>query len=70
MATTNRRDFLESVGAECWSPGLAPSLGQDLGSPRPLPTKAPRSLSFGPYDALVDLMQSTPPEKLQPMLDR
>ena len=36
--------------------------------PRLLPTKAPRSIPLGEYSALVDLMRSTPADKLQPIL--
>jgi hypothetical protein len=48
--------------------GLGTSLMQDLGFSTALADDAPASLSFGKYDALVDLLQSTPADKLQPIL--
>jgi hypothetical protein len=68
MATTNRRAFLESVGCGMLVAGLGPSLVQELGFSTAFAAEASDSLSFGPYDALVDLMQSTSPDKLQPIL--
>src|SRR5882672_8499739 len=67
MAATNRRTFLESVGCGMLVAGLGPTLAQELGLSTAFAGEA-ASLTFGPYDALVDLLQSTPPEKLQPIL--
>src|SRR3954451_3060338 len=68
MATTNRRAFLESVGCGMLVAGLGPSLVQELGFSTAFAAEGSDALSFGPYDALVDLMQSTSPDKLQPIL--
>src|SRR5262245_64299192 len=67
MATTNRRAFLESVGCGMLVAGLGPALAQELGFSTAFAGEA-AALSFGPYDGLVDLMQSTPPDTLQPIL--
>jgi hypothetical protein len=48
--------------------GLGASLCQDLGMRPAFAEEETPSLSFGKYDALVDLLQSTPAEKLQPIL--
>ena len=60
--------FLESVGCGMLVAGLGPMLAQELGFSTTFAGEGADSLSFGPYDALVDLMQSTPADKLQPML--
>jgi len=67
MATT-RRSFLESVGQGMLVAGLGASLAQDLGFSTAFANEGPDSLSFGDYDSLVDLLQSTSPDKLQPVL--
>jgi hypothetical protein len=67
MAFTNRREFLESVGCGMLVAGLGPALAQELGFASAFAGDA-ASLTFGPYDALVDLLQSTPLDKLQPIL--
>jgi hypothetical protein len=48
--------------------GLGATLAHDLGLAKVIAADAPAPLSFGGYDGLVDLMQSTPPDKLQPIL--
>jgi hypothetical protein len=48
--------------------GLGASLCQDLGMRPAFADEGGDSLSFGGYDSLVDLLQSTAPEKLQPIL--
>jgi hypothetical protein len=48
--------------------GLGASLCQDLGVRTAFAEEGGDSLAFGRYDALVDLMQGTPAEKLQPVL--
>jgi hypothetical protein len=48
--------------------GLGASLTYDLGFTPAYADEGPGTLSFGDYDALVDLMQSTPADKLQPIL--
>ncbi|MEX2138737.1 MAG: hypothetical protein WD894_05710 [Pirellulales bacterium] len=68
MPTTTRRHFLESVGCGMLIAGLGPGLSSDFGVSRAFADEGDDSLSFGKYDALVDLLQSTPADKLQPIL--
>ena len=65
---TTRRNFLETVGSGMLIAGLGTTLAQDLGISTAFADEGPDALKFGPYDALVDLMQSTPADKLQPIL--
>ncbi|MBI1904193.1 MAG: hypothetical protein HYS13_24120 [Planctomycetia bacterium] len=68
MVPANRREFMESVGCGMLVAGLGASLCSDLGMRPAFAEEGGDSLSFGKYDALVDLMQATPPDKLQPVL--
>jgi hypothetical protein len=68
MSRTTRRYFMESVGHGMLVAGLGTALAQDLGFSSVFANDDASSLKFGQYDALVDLLQSTPPEKLQPVL--
>jgi hypothetical protein len=68
MSATTRRKFLESVGSGMLIAGLGTTLSRDFGVNRAFADDGDNSLSFGKYDALVDLLQSTPAEKLQPIL--
>lgn len=68
MSSTPRREFLKSVGRGMLVAGLGATLAHDMGLANAFAADAPAPLSFGGYDSLVDLMQSTPPEKLQPIL--
>ena len=68
MSATPRREFLKSVGRGMLVAGLGASLASDMGLAPAFAKEEPSPLSFGGYDGLVDLMQSTPPEKLQPIL--
>jgi hypothetical protein len=68
MFATNRREFLGSVGRGMLVAGLGTALCEDLGVTPALADEGPAELSLGSYDALVDLLQSTPAEKLQPIL--
>jgi hypothetical protein len=65
---SNRRQFLESVGCGMLAAGLGSTLATELGFSTTFANEGAESLSFGPYDALIDLIQSTPPAKLQPIL--
>lgn len=64
MSQGSRRAFLESIGCGMLTAGLGPMLMQELGVASVAAEEA-GELSFGRYDGLVDLMQSTPPDKLQ-----
>ena len=68
MKATSRRSFLESVGGGMLVVGLGTSLSTELGLRSVFADETPRELSFGRYDALVDLMQNNAPEALQPIL--
>jgi hypothetical protein len=48
--------------------GLGATLSYELGIRPAFANDSAPSLSFGKYDALVDLLQSTSPDKLQPIL--
>jgi hypothetical protein len=66
--TPSRRQFLESVGCGMLAAGLGTSLAQDLGFSTAFAREGSDVLDFGSYDGLVDLLQSTPLNKLQPLL--
>src|SRR5438094_4750206 len=66
--TASRREFLESVGCGMLVAGLGPTLAQELGFGGVLARESGEGLAFGSYDALVDLLQSTPLDRLQPLL--
>lgn len=68
MATATRRKFLESVGHGMLIAGLGASLSRDLGVQTAFADEGGDALTFGEYDGLVDLLQSMPPDKLQPIL--
>lgn len=68
MAAANRRQFLESVGCGMLAAGLGSTLVEDLGGSTAFAGESDGELTFGRYDALVDLMQATPPNKLQALL--
>ncbi len=68
MKSANRREFLESVGRGMLVAGLGATVAQDLGFSPAFAYEGAADLSFGKLDGLVDLMQSTPAEKLQPIL--
>jgi hypothetical protein len=68
MAVTNRRSFLESVGCGMLAAGLGSTLAQELGFSTSFAGESDAALAFGPYDSLVDLLQSTPLDRLQPIL--
>src|SRR5688500_14395141 len=65
---SNLRHFLQSVGSGMLVAGLGASLAQDLGFSTAFANEGEATLKFGKYDSLVDLMQSTPPDKLQALL--
>lgn len=65
---TTRREFLDSVGRGMLAAGLGASVMTDLGFSTAFADEGPANLSFGKYDSLVDLLQSTPADKLQPIL--
>lgn len=68
MSPTTRREFLSDVGCGMLVAGLGATVVGDLGLRTAVASEGGDALSFGNYDALVDLLQSTPAEKLQPIL--
>lgn len=68
MSTSTRRQFLDEVGRGMLAAGIGSALAADLGCSTAFAADGDSELHFGPYDALVDLLQSTPPDKLLPIL--
>jgi hypothetical protein len=68
MHGSNRRAFLSDVGRGMLAAGLGATLANDLGFSTAFANEGPESIPLGEYAALVDLMRSTPAEKLQPQL--
>ncbi|MBI3860296.1 MAG: hypothetical protein HY290_00210 [Planctomycetia bacterium] len=68
MNSRNRREFLSDVGRGMLATGLGVSLAADLGFSVAFADQGPERLPLGPYESLVDLIRTTPPEKLQTIL--
>jgi hypothetical protein len=68
MAPSNRRAFLSDVGRGMLAAGLGATLAADLGFSTAFAEQGPEAIPLGPYAKLVELMRSTPAEKLQPLL--
>jgi hypothetical protein len=68
MTLASRRGFLQSVGRGMLVAGLGATVCHDLGFRVAMAEEEPAPLRFGKLDGLVDLLQSTPAEKLQPIL--
>lgn len=68
MESHSRRRFLSDVGIGMLVAGVGPSLATDLGISSALGGEVDDALTFGAMEPLVDLMQQTPVEKLQPAL--
>ncbi len=68
MAAKTRREFLDCMGRGMLVAGLGTALSHDLGFSTAFAAEGAEELSFGKYDALVDLLQNTPADKLQPVL--
>lgn len=67
MANSRRR-FLSDVGKGMLVAGIGSHLALELGISSALADEDSSTLTFGPLEPLVDLMQQTPIEKLQPAL--
>lgn len=70
MAPRNRREFLAEVGQGVVAATIGYGAACELGLMSAVADEAPARLSFGARDALVDLMQETPIEKLLPALSK
>src|SRR5262249_21016390 len=68
MNPTNRRQFLSDVSRGMLVAGLGASLARDLGFSTAFAEEGAESISLGDYASLVDLLESTPADKLQPVL--
>jgi hypothetical protein len=68
MTPTDRRAFLSDVGRGMLAAGVGASLANDLGFSTAFAEQGSEALPLGPYAGLVDLMRSTPAERLQPVL--
>ena len=68
MKTKSRREFLGGIGKSMGSAAVGFALAERLGFAETLARIAPERLRFGALDPLVDLMQATPADALQPLL--
>ena len=68
MTPTNRRGFLSDVGRGMLAAGLGTALANDLGSSAAFADQGSDAIPLGEYAGLVELMRSTPADKLQPLL--
>ena len=68
MNRTNRRAFLSDVGRGMLAAGLGTSLASDMGFSTAFANEGSDAIPLGEYASLVELMRSTPAEKLQPIL--
>ena len=68
MDNHSRRRFLSDVGKGMLVAGIGSNLAMELGICSAFANEDAASLTFGSLEPLVDLMQQTPVEKLQPAL--
>lgn len=68
MTPNTRREFLRDVSSSMLVVGIGASLAADLGYGTAFADEGPDSLPLGDYGPLVDLLESTPADKLQPIL--
>lgn len=68
MHTTNRRQFLAEVGRGMVVAGVGAAVAADLGLGTAWGGEEADRLALGSWRPLVDLLQQTPVEKLQPIL--
>ncbi len=68
MSRRTRRSFLSDVGQGMLVAGIGSGLAAELGLSRTLADDSAPPLTFGTLEPLVDLMQQTPLDKLQPVL--
>ena len=66
--TRNRREFLQDVTSGMLVAGLGTTLAGDLGISAAFANEEGNSLSFGDLHPLVELLQESPLDKLQPAL--
>jgi hypothetical protein len=68
MQRANRREFLAGVGRGMLIAGVGYQMAVELGLSPALADDASDTLSFGPLEPLVSLMQETSPERLLPIV--
>lgn len=68
MIQRSRREFLADVGRGMLIAGVGYTTALDLGLSRALADDGQESLSFGPLEPLVSLMQETPVDRILPVL--
>ncbi|WP_010585953.1 hypothetical protein [Schlesneria paludicola] len=68
MTSSSRRTFLTDVGRGMLAAGLGTTLANDLGFSIGFASDATEGIPLGKYARLVDLMQNSPAEALQPKL--
>ncbi|MBI3862468.1 MAG: hypothetical protein HY290_11290 [Planctomycetia bacterium] len=68
MKPSNRREFLSDVSRGMLVAGLGASLANDLGFSTAFAEQGSNALVLGEYASLVGLLESTPADKLQPIL--
>ena len=68
MKQYQRREFLSDVTKGMIIAGLGPSVASQLGVSSAFAEEGAESLDFGKLHPLVDLIQTTPAAKLQPIL--
>lgn len=64
MTRRSRREFLTQIGGAMLAAGVGPQLAADLGALPAWAEEAAARLDFGAREALVGLLQDTPPEQL------
>jgi len=70
MFPASRREFLQEVGSGMLAAGLGASLAADLGFSTAFGAQGAEKIPLGQYERLVEMMRSTPADKLQPRLAR
>jgi len=68
MTPINRRGFLTDVGRGMLVAGVGTSLASDLGYSAAFAEQGSDSIALGEHARLVELMRTTPAQKLQPLL--
>ena len=68
MVPSSRRDFLRDVGRGMLVAGIGTAVASDLGFSTAFADRGPEALPLGSHESLVELIRSTSPEKLQPIL--
>jgi hypothetical protein len=68
MTPKNRRVFLTDVGKGMLAAGVGVSLANDLGFSTAFAEQGSDAIPLGEHESLVELMRSTPANKLQPLL--